>query len=190
MQRRALWFALVVALQLLLLLGLVGRHSYTLATGTEVTLKSEPFDPWDPLKGQYVRLRYNISTFQLTDTTGAAPPFQSGQMVWVTLKEGAPFWTVTTVTKERPAVGPDEVAVRARVQWVQWWQDLKEPPFAEFRNGQVSLEYGVEEFYVPEGEGPKLEQQRDGITVKAKVDRFGQMALSQVLVNGEPVKWK
>jgi uncharacterized membrane-anchored protein len=187
-RRRGLWFALAVALQLMVLVGLVGRHSYTLATGQEVVLKSEPFDPWNPLKGEYVRLRYNISAVTVSGEAGQEPPYQRGDVVWVTLQRGAPFWTAVAIGRERPAVGADQVAVKARVDWVQWWGDSKESPPPGFEHGQVNLIYGMEEFYVPEGEGPGLEQQRDGITVKAKVDRFGRMALSQVLVNGEPVK--
>jgi uncharacterized membrane-anchored protein len=188
-RRKGLCFALAVALQLLILLGMVGRHSYTLATGTEVTLKSEPIDPWNPWKGEYVRLRYNISTFQLPNPTGEEPPFRSGERVWVTLRAGASVWQVVGISKDRPTTQSGEVAVQARVDWVQWW-DGKERIPSDFPHGQVHLTYGVEEFYVPEGEGPGLEQQRDGITVKAKVDRFGRMALAQVLVDGKPVEWK
>lgn len=188
-RRRGLWFALVVALQVLLLLGLVGRHSYTLATGSEVVLKSEPIDPWSPLKGEYVRLRYNVSTFPLAYDPGTAPPYQRGELVWVILQKGDPYWTATALGKERSRPGPDQVAVRARVDWVQWWGDSTERPPTGF-DAQVHLVYGIEAFYVPEGEGPGLEANRDGITVKAKVDRFGRMALSQVLVDGQPVEWK
>lgn len=183
MRRRGLWFALAVALQLAVLLGLIGRSSYTLATGTEVVLKSEPFDPWDPLKGEYVRLRYNISTFPLASRAeGEEPSYQRGDLVWVILQKGDPYWTATALGKERSQPGPDQVAVRARIDWVNWGSSVTQP--------RAILLFGIEEFYVPEGEGPGLEKERDGITVKAKVDRFGRMALSQVLVQGQPVKWQ
>lgn len=192
-RRKGLWFALAVALQVVILLTLVGRHSYTLATGTEVLLKSEPIDPWSPLKGQYVRLRYNISTFPLSLAAGEEPPYQRGDVVWVILQkynpDGDPYWSATAVGKERSRPGPGQVAVQARVDWVQWWGDPSQNPPTGFKS-QVNLLYGIEEFYVPEGEGPGLEANRGGITVKAKADRFGRMALSQVLVNGEPVEWK
>lgn len=189
MRRRGLWFALAVALQVVVLLGMIGRHSFTLATGTEVVLKSEPVDPWDPLKGEYVRLRYNISTVPIPLTEGQEPPYERGDAIWVLLQKGEPYWTVTALGKGRPEPGQDQVAVRARVDWVQWWSDPNEPKPAGLE-ARVNLLYGIEAFYVPEGEGPGLEDERDGITVKAKVDRFGRMALSQVLVRGEPVKWR
>lgn len=189
-RRRALWFALVVALQVVVLLGMVGRHSYTLATGTEVTLKSEPFDPWDPFKGEYVRLRYNISTFELpTPARGEEPPYQRGDQVWVLLTKEEDYWRATAVGRLRSKPMEGQVAVRARVDWVDWWAPEEPVPPGSFRS-QLHLIYGMEEFYVPEGEGPPLEAERDGIRVKAKVDRFGRIALSQVLVNGEPVRWK
>lgn len=189
MQRRGLWFALAVAVQVVVLLGMIGRSSFTLATGTEVVLKSEPIDPWSPLKGEYVRLRYNISSVPITQTADQEPPYQRGDAVWVLLRKGDPSWTVAAIAKERLSPGLDQVAVRARVDWVQWWSSPSEPKPAGFE-AQVNLLYGIEAFYVPEGEGPGLEDGRDAITVKAKVDRFGRIALSQVLVKGEPVKWK
>lgn len=189
MRRRGLWFALAVAVQLMVLLGMIGRHSFTLATGTEVVLKSEPFDPWDPLKGEYVRLRYNVSTVPIPLAEGEEPPYERGDAVWLLLQKGEPYWTVAGIGKERSRPGPDQVSVRARVDWVQWWSAPTEPKPAGFE-AQVNLLYGIEEFYVPEGEGRGLEEERDGITVKAKVDGWGRMALSQVLVKGEPVKWR
>ena len=56
---RALVAALV--LQVLVLLGLLGYARYPVWFGKEVVLRTVPVDPRDLLRGNYARLRYDIS---------------------------------------------------------------------------------------------------------------------------------
>lgn len=169
------WFMLFVALQLLFLLGMAGRHAYTLATGTPVLLKTAPVDPWDMFRGDYVVLSYEISLLPLPP----APHLLTGESVWVTLQppvSGERHWQAVGVSRSRPAAAPGQVAVRGTVRW----QD----------HTHLSVAYGIEQFYVPEGQGRELEQRMEQVDVVAVVDRFGRAALREVLVDGQPIVWK
>lgn len=176
--KRTFWLA--VLLQVLVLLGMAGIHQYTLATGTPVTLQVVPLDPWDPLRGSYVRLSYSITQLGADQVSMTGQPYQRGQVVWVTLRKGSPGWTATAVSTSRPSVGVDELALKGRVDW----------GYEDPTGYRARISYGVEQFYVPEGEGPTLEQAREKMTVEVAVDRFGRAALRSVFVDGKPIHWK
>ena len=55
------WFALALLLQVLIIGSLVLTHYTTTVTGRPVLLKLAPVDPRDPLRGDYLTFRYDIS---------------------------------------------------------------------------------------------------------------------------------
>ena len=57
---RARWFAIVVALQVLFLLGWAAYHERERASATVVLLETVPVDPRDLLRGDYMILGYKI----------------------------------------------------------------------------------------------------------------------------------
>lgn len=170
---RRWWFALAVALQVAVLLGLAGTRHYILATGQRVLLRTLPVDPRDLFRGDYVALRYEIS--ELTDL---AEPLRSGATVWVVLAPGDRYWRAVAVHPTQPAVAPGQVAVRGRVQWYDSY------------GRRAWVTYGIESFYVPEGEGRLLERPEVQLDVEAAVDRFGRAAIVQVLLDGQPLRWE
>ena len=54
-----------VLFQLVIIAGMIGKSLYPLVTGTEVRLKTEPRDPRDLLRGDYVVLNYQFSNIRL-----------------------------------------------------------------------------------------------------------------------------
>jgi uncharacterized membrane-anchored protein len=63
--RRRLALIVVVCAQLAVPLGMAGLAEADLAFGEEIRLKAQPIDPLDVFRGNYVVLRYEISTLQL-----------------------------------------------------------------------------------------------------------------------------
>ncbi|HLN63637.1 MAG TPA: GDYXXLXY domain-containing protein [Symbiobacteriaceae bacterium] len=178
------WFWLAVALQVLLLLGMVGRHAYTVATGQPILLQTAPVDPWDMFRGEYVRLNYTISRIDVAATPTSGGPFKRGQAVWVVMQQGEPSWTLVAVHAAHPGTAPGQIALKATVVQEQWGESQRPQP--------MLLEYGIEQFYVPEGEGPKLEQAaRDHkLTVQVLVDNFGRAVVHKVFTDGQEVRWR
>jgi uncharacterized membrane-anchored protein len=101
MTRRALAFAVVIALQALLPLLLIGWSEVHLARGEEVVLRTVPVDPIDLVRGRYVSLRYEISSLGASE----------GTTVYVPLRQEGDHWTGTYTLKEKPREG---VFIRGR----------------------------------------------------------------------------
>ena len=59
---RRLFIVLCIAAQILVLGVMAGKREFILATGERVFLRTAPIDPRDPFRGDFVRLRYDIST--------------------------------------------------------------------------------------------------------------------------------
>lgn len=178
------WFWLAVALQVLLLVGVVGRHGFTLWTGQPVLLKTAPIDPWDPLRGEYVTLNYEISRFEGGNVPMAGTPYQSGQTVWVVLQKGEPYWTAVRLSASRPQdLSAGQVALRGRVLY--YYADM-----GPDRKVEVALRYGIERFYVPEGQGREIENRFPQLSVEALVDPYGRAALTRLFVDGKEISFR
>jgi len=153
-----------VAVQLGILAVIPARQIYTRSTGTLVTIRTAPVDPYDVLSGYYVTLAYEIST----------PPGLNGspgnnERVYVVLVPGEDnVWVAQSTYRTRPAsIPPGAVVVRG-------WQK------------GMWVRYGIEAFYVPEENREEIERalrQNQG-TAKAqiKVDRFGHAALERLII--------
>lgn len=81
-------FIALVAVQALLLLGIVQTRNAWLSEGTKVLLRTVPVDPRSLFRGDYVRLNYEISRIDI-DAMEADGDFIKGEDIYVVLKEGA-----------------------------------------------------------------------------------------------------
>ena len=79
-------FIFLVLLQVALLVGIIAYRQYWVATGERVLLRTAPVDPRDIFRGDYVSLRYDISTLDL-DGLGAKGSFKSNEKVYVLLEK-------------------------------------------------------------------------------------------------------
>jgi uncharacterized membrane-anchored protein len=184
--KRKTIFWVAVVLQVLILLSLAGRHEYTLRTGQSVLLETTPVDPWEVFRGQYVRLSYKISELSEDDVALTGMPYKSRQPVWVTLEKGPDdYWLATGVSDVKPSAVAGGVLVLARVEWV-----MDGSMKLDGTGRKVFLHYGIEQFYVPEGQGSSIERNRAGLAVEARVDAFGRAAISRVLLDGNEINWK
>lgn len=155
--RKTLLLAVLVALLQIGFLGwmIVGRAAI-LRDGREVLLKVQPVDPRDFLRGDYVRLGYEISSVPLSavvDVPKTSEYNSTGLPIFVRLaKQPDGYWTVKSA---RPgaaiadAPGADEVDLRGTTYFSNWLNDQPDT---------VSVDYGIERFYVPEGEGLEIEK--------------------------------
>lgn len=153
MNRRWLVFAAVaVAIaQIAFLISMIAGRATVLREGQEVMLSVEPVDPRDLLRGDYVTLTYNISRLPLS-LFAQMPQESLGKVtVFVRLKadEDDIFQPVAAYYGEKPDIAPlaGEVDIRgeARLHWGTGGET-------------VFVSYGIERFYVPEGEGREIEQ--------------------------------
>ncbi len=175
---------LIVLLQTAVLVAMVAARQWTLNTGTPVVLETAPIDPRSLFSGDYVRLGYTISTLNLNDI-GGDRDLRPHETVYVVLAPGEPYWKAVAVYRERPALPGGQVAIKGRVQYVSDWLWVQQRN-VPVKNAQVR--YGIEEYFVPEGEGRELERPKPGekISIQVAVDHYGNAGIKAVLVNGQP----
>jgi uncharacterized membrane-anchored protein len=181
---RLLLFALAAAIQIGLIAAMVYDRVQILRNGVEVTLKARPVDPRDLLRGDYVVLRYDISDLP-AGTLADKPADGRGSTVYVKLmrKPDGASEAISVHTEPVP-VGDGEALVQGRVTGgTNCGVSRKE--FC--RNLQIK--YGLERYFVPQGEGREIEAARnqDKVSIVAAVAPSGRVAIKRLLMDGKPV---
>lgn len=165
-------FWLAVGLQFVLLLGLLGARQYTLLTGQRILLRTVPVDPRDMFRGDYVTLSYEVSTIPIWQPD-LQKQFRRGDTVYTVLRRQGRFWVVDHAATQPPEEGT--MYIRGKVQW------LNTPPPTQSGATELHVEYGIESYFVPEGQGRRYETARGGdLAVEVAVDRFGRAAIRKV----------
>lgn len=175
--------ALVVVLQTLALVAMVGMKQWTLAKGTPVVLETRPIDPRSLFRGDYVRLGYAIGRLDPAVLEGD-DQFRRHERIYVLLRRHEPYWQPVSLHRERPDPADGQVVIKGEVEY-QYCDGG-----ADYCHGEpnwIEVRYGVENYFVPEGEGLELERPRDGekISILLAVDERGNAGIKAVLVDGE-----
>ena len=149
---------LIVALALFI--GIAGLTilylSYPLLTGKTVILKTQPVDPFDLLRGQYLTINYEISRVNLPEN------ITDDRTIYVSLKEGDDkIWHSKKVSLSK---SESDVFIRGKVK--QSWRGL-------------GVEYGIEQyFFERDAHIPRMD------SVRVKVDSSGQARIVELLMDG------
>lgn len=119
----------------------IEKRASVLRSGTEVTLQTEPFDPRDLMRGDYVVLGYEISSLSRKDIQGVRPA--ASRTVYVAVKPDsngiARFSRASFHSFSELASG--EVQIRGEAVY-----SISDDPQSNIR-----LNFGIERYYVPEG---------------------------------------
>jgi uncharacterized membrane-anchored protein len=177
-------FAAAALVQVALIAMMVGDRAGILREGAEVTLQTQPVDPRDFLRGDYVVLSYSISSLPAGELLDK-PSSGSGALVFVKLAPTAEgFYEAVSVHAEPVAVTPPERLIRGSVtSGATCGADRL--AFC----GRLSIKYGIERYFVPQGEGLEIERARNQrkVSVVAAVTLGGRAAIKRLLVDGKPV---
>jgi uncharacterized membrane-anchored protein len=179
--------ALAALVQCGILLYMIQSRASILQNGTEVVLKTEPVDPRDLLRGDYVTLGYSISSFPATEIEGDLNTrFDESSPVYVALKKGADGVWEKSRASVSPIVDlkPDEALIAGRALYA----------FTPKTSDTIRVNYGIERFYVPEGEGRDVESERNERRIDAviMVNAKGKAQMKRLLdagvaLNEEPL---
>jgi uncharacterized membrane-anchored protein len=155
------------------LLYLVGQHESVRKDGREVTLAIAPIDPRSLFQGDYVILRYKISTVPVAN----ASDFADGETVYVMLQDDGGIWSFASLRRNLP---PQDMQpyLRATVKY-------------RGTGNSLQLSYGIEQYFVPEGRGGEVEnlarQGNDRLTVRVRIGEDGQGQVTALLQDGAPL---
>jgi GDYXXLXY protein len=179
---RPLLFVLAGLIQIALIAVMVFDRMQILRDGAEVTLQTRPVDPRDFLRGDYVVLSYDISELPagaLKDITA------SGKDIYVKLAPKADgVYEAVSVHADPVPVASGEVLIHGRLTYGDHCG-----PLGHSYCERLSITYGIEKFFVPEGEGRELESARNQgkVAIVAAVTPGGRAAIKRLLLDGKPV---
>ncbi len=163
--RRKLALLAVVLAQVAIPLGLAGIAAADLAFGREIRLKAQPVDPLDVFRGNYVVLRYEISSLPVSfDVT-------RGERICALLYEaGENEWRAGSALAERPSSG-DAICGRARSDATA--------------GGSVAVEYGIETYYASTDRAEEIESSisRGQLYAVIDLDEDGSARLERLEVD-------
>lgn len=176
---------LVIAAQAGFLGWMVWERASLLKTGREISLKVIPIDPTDLFRGDYVILGYEISPVVVEKAKqGPLPDAVTwGAPVYVTITpDAAKGWISTGLSTSFPAnVAPGDAVLKGVVTTIDGDQR------SETRS--VRVQFGIENYFVPEGEGREIEKKVREHQVEAvvAVGADGEAALKALSVGGKHI---
>jgi uncharacterized membrane-anchored protein len=179
---RFLLFALAGVIQAGLIAAMVYDRVRVLREGREVTLQTRPIDPRDFLRGDYVVLNYEISNVPAGALRGQ--PVVSRQVYVKLAPKPDGTYEALSVHAEHVPVSGREVLIRGRVTGGAGCGNDRRV-FCD----RLFLNYGIERYFVPEGEGRTIESARNQgkVQVVAAITRNGGAAIKRLLLDGKPV---
>lgn len=167
-------------LQVALLGWMIADRALLLANGQEIRLAVIPVDPRDLFRGDYVVLSYDISQVDSAAVAGD-DDFTWGDTIYVTIAESDDDWRATAIGHEPPGEG---TFLRGTVTGVSTGSGEGCASVGDCQT--YMIDYGIEQFFVPEGTGREIEtlrnDQRVSVDVAAAED--GRAALKRLLVDG------
>lgn len=171
----AIALILVALIQSLALCWMIYERISLISAGREIVLDIVPVDPRSLFRGDYVILNYGISRLNLTDLNGDKG-FRRGAVIFVTLQKrtGQAAWQPLSATRKYPrSVDKDQVIIRGEVR--------------AGRDDNLRVKYGIETYFVPEGQGKTLEKQvrERKLQVLVAVGANGDAAIKGLVLDGE-----
>ncbi len=174
----------VVVVFALALGGIIYERMQLLDSGREVTLAIQPVDPTDFFRGDYVMLEYgNLSRMELAGASDWERA-RNGDPVYVALDVGpngraVPKSVHATLAKAREA---SPVVMRGTIVWAYGNRETDRATTMELR-----ITYGIEAYFVPQGEGRALEQARNArrLEMLIAVGDDGEAAIKGLILDGK-----
>ncbi len=162
MKKQTIGLISVVFLVLTIVLSFILYNEWPLLTGKKIVLAIQPIDPFDPFRGQYMSINYEIST--INNVEG----FIEGDSIYVTLeKDEQGIWRLKETSKTKPSEG---IFIKGKI--------------TNSYDKRVWVEYGVEQFFFERN----AMLPTSNISVEVRVSNSGRAKLVQLLKNGEPIE--
>ncbi|MCL1865517.1 MAG: GDYXXLXY domain-containing protein [Spirochaetes bacterium] len=174
-------FPVIVAAQLFVLVFMIAKQELLLANGAKVLLKCEPIDPRSLFSGDYVNLNYEISTIEhdiISKSNLKDIANLEGKDIYVALRLRANdrHCNIAAVSDNLAELKQKySTVIRGRVKWA----DVDE----------LRVKYGVESYFVPQGEGKIIEKSLDNVSVEVSISDNGDSAISKLFLDNQEVKF-
>jgi len=150
----------------IIILAFVSVKEFTLKTGDEILLKTRPVDPRDLFRGDYVILSYDVSILDLNELAPDNSKFNTSDKIFVSIEMEEGFGIAKRIFEEKPSKG---LFIKGTVKRAS--------------GSTLTVDYGIESYFVPEGKGRELERERGkNLAVKVAVDKFGNAIIKDLVI--------
>jgi uncharacterized membrane-anchored protein len=144
-------FILIFAIAIVLLI-----LSWPLITGKTYILKTMPIDPFDILRGQYMSIRYDISTI----SNSGLSQEDAGKTIYIILSKNNSIWEYSGFSFEKPLNG-----------------DFIKGKISRVSGNNAQIEYGIEQYFFERNARIDARNMR----VEVKASSSGQSRISKLL---------
>ena len=155
------------AFQVLVLVYMAGEREWILHSGRTVYLRTAPIDPRDAMRGEYVRLSYEISRVPaslcrdgLVGSKGVLKPVKPDTCVYASLRVNEDgLAELVSLSDRRPAEGLF-LKGYATGPWTSGYRTYRAAP-------NLDVRYGIEAYFMQQGKAAALDKSRlrEGIQV-------------------------
>ena len=182
MSDKQIKFWLAVASQVLVILIIVVFKVSILSEGNDVLLRIVPVDPRDWLRGDYVTFSYDISS--LSSYYANRQNLASGDTIYVVLRQGNKYATVSRVQKEKPS--EKEIFIKGKIASGGVSPSNDDLMDEEFNNRQLRVIYGIEQYFIPEGSGQNFNFPDKTAAAQVFLDSNGNAVLKRIYIDDKP----
>ena len=167
--RHGMILVLGLAFQWIVLLTMIVIPLTTKMTGDIILLRTEPVDPRDLFRGDYVILRYDFSRLRGNAIDGMNIYELQGKTIFVSIEpeSDGTHWRASNFSLQKPSAG-------------------------KFLCGQIKganqIEFGIESYFVQQGQGFKYENAARNRTLSAEIalSHHGKAVLKRLVVENTP----
>jgi uncharacterized membrane-anchored protein len=172
---------LVIVAQVAVVAFMAAQREWIARTGAELTLRTAPIDPMDPMRGEFVRFRYEINTVPAELFRGRLQEWKKitdhrasrrlrDHVIYAALQVNpAGFAELVSAGDEPPATGP---FLRGRVAFAHVGASGVEA---------LDVRYGVESLFMQQGQARQLEDlargERVGVPINTRI-RVGRSGIA------------
>ena len=151
----------------LVVIWFVVSQEYTLQTGQEVYLETMPIDPRDPLRWDYVVLRYEIERDEKITDLITTRNLQEGDDIYISLGQSTQWPAYVTSVSATPPTS-----------WI-------------FIAGKIgswnSIDLWIWKYFVPEWTGREIEKVRSDMEILAVIDKYGIAKIKNLYYKWEEI---
>lgn len=164
---------IIVCFWLILAVFLIIVNEKIFLFGKTINLNVRPIDPNDPLRGQYVLLKYDISEINTKNPI----IFKRDDLVFVTLykKPGeGNIYDAKEVSLQKPE--NNEPYIKGRIHRIYTKYDKHKP------ETKLYIKYGIENFFTNQNEAKRLEREllKNGGIAEVTIDSRGNARVRDV----------
>lgn len=162
-------FILAIAFQVVVIFAIIIFKLSVLTGGIDLLLKIEPVDPRDLLRGDYVTFQYSISNTE--SYLAREKEIKNGDTVYVVLRQYGKYWSIEGVQKNKPS--EENIFIKGSVASGGF-------------DARMHIVYGIEQYFIPEGEGRNFSFRDKDAAARVAVDDHGNAALKQIYIDDKP----